>query len=91
MFNVGTMLFTLHHNTYSRIQILPHTSQTTYSKPLPRTMDFGGPASDFHMRLCSTLKGVGLDFPMGFLLVGIIINTMALIVRSLKVWVLKRG
>ncbi|KAF8677338.1 Male sterility protein [Rhizoctonia solani] len=42
------------------------------------TMDFG-PASEFHMRLCLALKTVGMDFPMSYLLLGVIINMFALI------------
>lgn len=42
-------------------------------------MDFGGPASKFHMRLCRAFKSFGMEYPMSFLLVGVIINTMALI------------
>ncbi|CAE6479596.1 unnamed protein product [Rhizoctonia solani] len=41
-------------------------------------MDFG-PASEFHMRLCLALKTAGMDLPMSFLLLGVIINTIALI------------
>ncbi|CAE6470473.1 unnamed protein product [Rhizoctonia solani] len=42
-------------------------------------MDTGGPASNFRRRLYSTLKSAGMMHPMDNLLVGVIINTMALI------------
>ncbi|CCO28486.1 hypothetical protein BN14_02481 [Rhizoctonia solani AG-1 IB] len=41
-------------------------------------MDFG-PAGQFHMRLCLALKTAGMDLPMSYLLLGVIINTFALI------------
>ncbi|CAE6426198.1 unnamed protein product [Rhizoctonia solani] len=42
------------------------------------TMNFG-PASEFHMRLCLALKAAGMDLPMSYLLLGVIVNTFALI------------
>ncbi|KAH7335241.1 hypothetical protein B0J17DRAFT_630328 [Rhizoctonia solani] len=44
-------------------------------------MDFG-PASEFHTRLCLALKMGGMDLPMSYLLLGVVINTISLI--SLK-------
>ncbi|CAE7229392.1 unnamed protein product [Rhizoctonia solani] len=44
----------------------------------PLTMDFG-PASEFHARLCLALKTAGMQLPMSYLLLGAIINTIALI------------
>ncbi|KAJ1306848.1 hypothetical protein OPQ81_007833 [Rhizoctonia solani] len=41
-------------------------------------MDFG-PASEFHTRLCLALKAAGMELPMSYLLLGVIINTIALI------------
>ncbi|CAE6521445.1 unnamed protein product [Rhizoctonia solani] len=41
-------------------------------------MDFG-PASELHARLCLALKTAGMALPMSYLLLGVIINTIALI------------
>lgn len=41
-------------------------------------MDDGGPASRFHVHLYRTLHDAGVDLPMTHLLVGVLINTMAL-------------
>ncbi|CAE6528984.1 unnamed protein product [Rhizoctonia solani] len=38
-----------------------------------------GPASEFHARLCLALKTAGMELPMSYLLLGVIINMIALI------------